>query len=297
MPKGFKDYREPASWLTFDEIVRLARLLGQQGTRRIRLTGGEPLLRKNLPDLVHRLRHEAGIEDIALSTNGTRLPRFARDLKQAGLTRVNISLDSLDRKKVEKICGRDVLDDIIAGIDAAVEAGLEPVKINMVLMPGVNETETDSIFQFCRDRGLMLRMIETMPIGETARQSGSASLQPILERLRLTHGLIPVIGELGGGPARYWQTADGKSTLGVITPISQHFCATCNRIRLAVDGTIYLCLGQEERIEMRQVIRAHPDDDEPLIRALQNGIELKPEKHNFIETPEKIVRFMSQTGG
>ncbi len=297
MPVGFKDYREPASWLSFDEITRLAKILAQSGTRRIRLTGGEPLLRRNLPDLVHRLHSQAGIEDISLSTNGVRLPRFAKALKQAGLSRVNISLDSLRQEKVLKICGRDVLNEIIAGIDAALEAELNPVKINMVLMPGVNDDEVDAMFEFCRTRGLTLRMIETMPIGDTARQTGTASLQPILEHLRKAHNLIPVIGELGGGPARYWQTEDGTTRIGVITPISEHFCATCNRIRLAVDGTIYLCLGQEQRIEMRQILRANPSDDEPVIRALQLGINLKPERHNFLETPEKIIRFMSQTGG
>lgn len=297
MPEGFKDYREPASWLKFDEITRLARILCQGGTRRIRLTGGEPLLRKNLPDLISRLRSETTVEDISLSTNATRLPRFARQLKQAGLDRVNISLDSLDREKVRKICGRDVLDQIIAGIDAALEADLKPVKINMVLMPGVNDTEIDAIFSFCRERGLTMRMIETMPIGQTGQQTGTASLQPVLERLRSEHGLMPVIGELGGGPARYWQTPDGQTRIGLITPISEHFCATCNRIRLAVDGTIYLCLGQEERVEMRDILRANPDDDQPVIDALTAGIELKPERHNFVETPEKIVRFMSQTGG
>ena len=297
MPVGFKDYREPANWLSFDEITRLAKILAQSGTRRMRLTGGEPLLRRNLPDLVHRLHSEAGIEDISLSTNGVRLPRFAKALKQAGLNRVNISLDSLDKDKVANICGRDVLNQIIAGIDAALDAGLEPVKINMVLMPGVNDTEVDAMFEFCRNRGLTLRMIETMPIGDTARQTGTASLQPVLERLRDTHNLIPVIGELGGGPARYWQTENGLTRIGVITPISEHFCATCNRIRLAVDGTIYLCLGQEERIEMRDILRANPANDEPVIAALQNGIDLKPERHNFLETPEKIIRFMSQTGG
>jgi len=297
MPVGFKNYREPANWLSFDEITRLAKILAQAGTRRMRLTGGEPLLRRNLPDLVHRLHSEAGIEDISLSTNGVRLPRFARALKQAGLSRVNISLDSLDKDKVATICGRDVLSQIITGIDSALEAGLEPVKINMVLMPGVNDTEIDAMFAFCRNRGLTLRMIETMPIGDTARQTGTASLQPVLERLRDKHSLIPVIGELGGGPARYWQTEDGLTHIGVITPISEHFCATCNRIRLAVDGTIYLCLGQEERIEMRDILRNSPGDDEPVIAALQMGINLKPERHNFLESPEKIIRFMSQTGG
>jgi GTP 3',8-cyclase len=297
MPVGFKDYREPANWLTFPEITRLAKVLCEAGTRRIRLTGGEPLLRRNLPELVASLREQTTIQDISLTTNATRLPRFAQDLKDAGLNRINISLDSLRRDKVAEICGRDVLDQVIAGIDSALLAGLAPVKINMVVMPGVNEDEIDAMFQFCRERGLMLRMIETMPMGHTALGAGTVSLQPALERLRQDHGLIPLITELGGGPARYWQTPDGKTQVGVITPISQHFCETCNRIRLAVDGTIYLCLGQEEKIEMRDLLRDHPDDDEIIRQALSEGIHLKPERHHFRESPEKIVRFMSQTGG
>jgi len=297
MPEGFKDYREPENWLTFPEIIRLAGLLCESGTKRIRLTGGEPLLRKNLPDLVDGLRSQTSVQDISLSTNATRLPRFAKALKAAGLNRVNISLDSLRRDRVEEICGRDVLTQVIAGIDAALEADLKPVKLNMVVMPGINDDEVDAMFTFCRDRGLTLRMIETMPIGDTARSAGHVSLQPILEKLRLDHGLIAQIGEFGGGPARYWQTPDGKTQVGAITPISQHFCETCNRVRLAVDGTLYLCLGQEEKVELRDTLRAHPHDDGPILQALAAGIHLKPERHNFRESPEKIVRFMSQTGG
>ena len=297
MPVGFKDYREPASWLTFPEITRLAKVMCEAGTRRIRLTGGEPLLRRNLPDLVSSLREQTTVEDISLTTNATRLPRFAQPLKDAGLDRINISLDSLQRDKVAEICGRDVLDQVITGIDSALDAGLAPIKVNMVVMPGVNDDEIDAMFQFCRDRGLTLRMIETMPMGHTAIDAGTVSLQPILERLREDHGLIPLIAELGGGPARYWQTPDGKTQVGVITPISQHFCATCNRIRLAVDGTIYLCLGQEEKIDMRELLRADGTNDDMIRQALHQGMHLKPERHHFREAPEKIVRFMSQTGG
>lgn len=297
LPEGFKDYREPDDWLKFPEIIRLARLMSAAGTRRVRLTGGEPLLRRNLPDLVAGLRQETQVGDISLSTNGTRLPRFAEALKQAGLNRVNISLDSLKKDRVEQICGRDVLHQVIGGIDAALTSALMPVKVNMVVMPGVNDDEIDDMFVFCRDRGLTLRLIETMPMGDTARQAGHVSLQPIVEKLRRDHDLIPLIGEFGGGPARYWQTPDGKTQVGFITPISQHFCATCNRVRLAVDGTLYLCLGQEEKVELRGVLRASPKDDDAVLQALAAGIHLKPERHHFREAPEKIVRFMSQTGG
>jgi GTP 3',8-cyclase len=297
MPEGFKDYREPDHWLKFPEIIRLASVMASVGTRRVRLTGGEPLLRRNLPDLVAGLREQTNVQDISLSTNATRLTKFAKDLKAAGLNRVNISLDSLKRDKVKDICGRDVLNQVIAGIDAAIEADLSPIKINMVVMPGVNDDEIDDLFTFCRDRGLTFRMIETMPMGHTGLGAGQVSLQPILEKLRQDHGLLPLIGELGGGPARYWQTPDGQTQVGVITPISQHFCATCNRVRLAVDGTIYLCLGQEEKIEMRDILRDPSLGDQAVLEALTVGIHLKPERHHFREAPEKIVRFMSQTGG
>lgn len=295
MPEGFKGFEEPEHWLTFDEIERLLSVFARLGVRRVRLTGGEPLLRRNLPELAARIAALPGIEDLSLSTNATQLARHARALKDAGVTRLNVSLDSLRPERIEAIAGRDVLARILAGLDAAQEAGFSPIKINMVAMRGVNDDEIGEMVEFCMARGFVLRLIETMPMGETGRNAEYLDLQPVKDVLRkrfgLTEGTLP-----GGGPARYLSTPDGRFSVGFITPISQHFCATCNRVRLTVDGTLHLCLGQEDRFEFRPLLRAGASDAE-LTEALRRAIALKPERHEFRERPEKILRFMSMTGG
>jgi cyclic pyranopterin phosphate synthase len=296
MPKGFKGFEEPDHWLTFDEIERLLGVFARLGTSRIRLTGGEPLLRRNLPELAGRIACLPGIRDLSLSTNATRLNRHAQALKEAGVSRINVSLDSLDRECMEKITGRDSLPQIMEGIMAGKAAGFDPVKINMVAMRGVNEDEIDAMAAFCIEQGFILRLIETMPMGATGRDSDFLDLGPIQARLRDKFGLVPQAAELGGGPARYLATPDGRASVGFITPMSQHFCATCNRVRLSVDGTLYLCLGQEEKFEFRPLLRGGASDAE-LEAAIRAAIELKPQRHEFRERPEKIVRFMSQTGG
>lgn len=296
LPKSFKGYQEPADWLTFDEIERVVGAFARLGTSRVRLTGGEPLLRRHLPQLAARISALPGIRDLSLSTNGTQLPKYAEALRAAGVTRLNVSLDSLTRECVTQITGRDTLDDVMAGLDAAQAAGFAPIKLNMVVMPGVNDHEVEAMTEFCINRGFILRMIETMPMGSTGLASGFTPLGPIVDKLRDRFDLIPEIKEMGGGPARYWRTKDGRGQIGVITPISQHFCETCNRVRLSVDGTLYLCLGQEEKVELRPLLRAGISDAD-LEQAIREGIELKPERHEFKEAPTKIIRFMSQTGG
>lgn len=296
IPKGFKGFEEPKHWLTFDEIERLLAVFARLGTSRIRLTGGEPLLRRNLPELAGRIARLPGIRDLSLSTNATRLDRHAAALKAAGVSRINVSLDSLDRSCMEKITGRDSLTQILDGIMAGKVAGFDPIKINMVAMRGVNEGEIDSMVEFCIQHGFILRLIEAMPMGSTGRDTSFLELGPIQERLSKKFGLQAQAVELGGGPARYLATADGRSSVGFITPMSQHFCATCNRVRLAVDGTLYLCLGQEEKFEFRPLLRDGASDAE-LEAAIRRAIELKPQKHEFREQPQKVIRFMAQTGG
>lgn len=296
IPKGFKGFEEPKHWLTFDEIERLLSVFARLGTSRIRMTGGEPLLRRNLPELAGRIARLPGISDLSLSTNATRLGRHAADLKAAGVSRINVSLDSLDRGCMEKITGRDSLDQILDGIMAGKAAGFDPIKINMVAMRGVNDGEIDAMVEFCIEHGFILRLIEAMPMGSTGQDTGFLDLGPIQARLAQKFGLRPQAVELGGGPARYLATADGKASVGFITPMSQHFCATCNRVRLSVDGTLYLCLGQEEKFEFRPLLRDGASDAE-LEAAIRTAIELKPQKHEFREQPAKIIRFMSQTGG
>lgn len=296
LPKGFKDFEEPEHWLTFAEIERVIAAFARLGTRRVRITGGEPLVRHDLPTLAMRLATLPGIEDLSLSTNATRLVKHARDLRAAGIRRINVSLDSLDAARFKEITGGK-LEKVIGGLLAAKAAGFAPIKINMVVMKGINEDEVESMVDFCIEHGFTLRFIETMPMGDTGRSATDhyVDLQTVKARLAQRFELLPGMMP-GGGPARYVQVAGTDLRIGFITPISQHFCATCNRVRLSVDGTLYMCLGQEHRFELRPLLRAGASDADLEVAILQ-AIDLKPERHEFSEKPGQIVRFMSMTGG
>jgi cyclic pyranopterin phosphate synthase len=297
LPKGFKDFEEPAEWLTFSEIERVIKAFGELGVSRIRITGGEPLVRKNISELAQRLSVLPGITDLSLSTNAVQLKRYARALKQANVTRLNVSLDSLEPERFKAITNGGKLEKVIEGLMAAKAAGFHPIKINTVLMQGINEDEAEDLVAFCIAHGFTLRFIETMPMGDTGRNAVShfVDLQTIKQRLAEKYELIPGVMS-GGGPARYVQVAGTELRIGFITPLSQHFCETCNRVRLAADGTLYLCLGQSDKVELRPLLR-EGISDEQLKRVISDGIALKPERHEFNEKPQQIVRFMSMTGG
>lgn len=295
MPEGFNGFEEPGHWLSFDELERLLGVMARLGTRRIRLTGGEPLLRWHVTDLAARLSGLPGVQDLSLSTNATQLGKHALALRNAGVTRLNVSLDSLRPERVEAINGRDVLPQILDNLETARQLGFQSIKINMVAMKDVNDDEIDDLVAYCMERGFVLRLIETMPMGDTGRHAHYLDLQPVRTRLRKRFGLIDTVLP-GGGPARYMGTPDGRFNIGFITPISQHFCATCNRVRLTVDGTLYLCLGQEAKFDFRPLLRKGASDAE-LEAAVKHAITLKPERHEFREQPQKIIRFMSMTGG
>ena len=295
MPEDFRGFEEPADWLTFDEVERLLGAFARLGLQRIRMTGGEPLLRRHLPQLAQRIAALPGINDLSLSTNATQLDKHAAALKAAGVSRLNVSLDSLRAERIQAITGRDALPDILAGLQHAKQAGFSPIKINMVAMRGTNDDEIDDMVAFCIAQGFTLRLIETMPIGDTGRNSAYLDLQPVKARLAQQFGLIDATFH-GAGPARYLATADGAFSVGFITPISQHFCETCNRVRLSVDGTLYLCLGQEDKFEFRPLLRGGVTDSE-LEDAIRLALTHKPERHEFREQPNKIMRFMSMTGG
>ncbi|MFZ5474028.1 MAG: GTP 3',8-cyclase MoaA [Pseudomonadota bacterium] len=295
IPEGFTGFEEPDNWLSFDELERLVRLFARLGLKRVRLTGGEPLLRRHIADLAGRIAAVPGIEDLSLSTNATQLEKHAVALKAAGVSRLNVSLDSLRPERIERINGRDAFDRIMAGIAAAKAAGFAPIKINMVALEGDNDDEIDAMVEWCMVQGFVLRLIENMPMGDTGRNVRYLDLQPVKERLRQRFNLIETVLP-GGGPARYLGTADGRFTVGVITPISQHFCATCNRVGLTVDGVLHLCLGQEDRFELRPLLRSGATDSE-IVETIRAAIARKPERHEFREQPLKLVRFMSMTGG
>lgn len=296
LPKNFKDFQEPAEWLRYDEIERIVQAFAQLGTRRIRLTGGEPLTRANLPDLAARLTRIPGIEDLSLSTNATRLAKQAAALKHAGVTRINVSLDSLHADRFAQITGGK-LDKVLAGLYAARTAGFAPIKINMVVMRGVNEDEVEAMVQFCIAQGFTLRFIETMPIGDTGREAVQhyISMTEIRKRLEQSFQLLPGVMP-GGGPARYVRVAGTELRIGFITPISQHFCDTCNRVRLSADGNLHLCLGQNDIYPLREHLR-NGISDAALQQHILAAIARKPAKHEFNERPQQIVRFMSLTGG
>lgn len=296
MPKGFHDFEEPEHWLSFDEIERVVGAFAQLGTRRLRITGGEPLVRKDLPQLAARLHKVPGIEDLSLSTNGVQLARHAQALFDGGVRRLNVSLDTVDATRFREITGGK-LEKVIDGLMAAKEAGFAPIKINMVVMKGVNEDDVEAMVDFCIEHDFTLRFIETMPMGDTGRDATDhfVDLREIRARLERRFELIPGVMP-GGGPARYVQVAGTDLRIGFITPISQHFCETCNRVRLSVDGTLYLCLGQDHKFELRPLLRAGISDSE-LQDAIRQAIALKPERHEFREKPEQLVRFMSMTGG
>lgn len=295
IPKGFHDFETPEHWLTFDEIERIVAAFARLGVARVRLTGGEPLTRPRIAELAKRLCALPGVNDLSLSTNATLLARHAADLHAAGVSRLNVSLDSLDAPLLACITGRDCLAQILDGLTAAKLAGFSPIKINMVVLGGENEHEVESMVGFCMQQGFILRLIETMPMGETGRSARYVDLQAVRQRLQQRFGLIDGVVS-GGGPARYLQSVDGSFSLGFITPISQHFCDTCNRVRLSSDGILYLCLGQEDTLDLRSLLRDGIDDAQ-LEAAIHDAIARKPERHEFKDQPGKIVRIMTQTGG
>jgi len=235
IPQGFTNFEEPENWLRFDEIERLLAAFASLGVRRVRLTGGEPLVRRNLPELAARLSMIDGIEDLSLSTNAALLRQHAGALRDAGVSRINVSLDSLDPERFRQVTRGD-LEPVLAGLMEARRVGLSPVKINMVAMKGVNDGEFESMVDFCLENGFTLRLIETMPVGDTGREAVDRyiDLQEVRARLARRYELIPDVMP-GGGPARYVRVGGTELRIGFITPISQHFCETCNRVRLAVD--------------------------------------------------------------
>ncbi len=297
IPRGFDGFSEPEDWLTFDEIERLVRAFARLGVRRVRLTGGEPLTRRKLPELAARLAAIDGIEDLPLSTNGVQLERHAAALHAAGVRRLNVSLDTLDAARFRELTGGGHLDKVLRGLAAADAAGFTPIRLNMVLLDGVNDGEVEDMVDFCIARGYTLRLIEPMPMGDTGRAAmvRFVALDRIRARLARRYPLLDTVLP-GGGPARYVRIAGTPIGIGFITPLSQHFCATCNRVRLAVDGTLYPCVGQEQSTPLRALLR-EGIDDAGLDAALDAAIARKPERHHFVEQPERVGRTMGATGG
>jgi len=297
LPGDFRNFSEPDEWLGFDEIERVIAAFASLGVSKIRLTGGEPLIRRGLPDLAGRLARLPGIADLSLSTNAVLLARQAGALCAAGVRRINVSLDTLRPGRFAAITHGGRLDKVLDGIMAARRAGFAPIKINMLALKGINDDEFEDMVEFCLEHDFTLRFIETMPVGATGRAATRhyLDLQEVKRRLASRFSLIP--GAMpGGGPARYMQVAGTRLRIGFITPISRHFCATCNRVRLSADGALHLCLGQDYRYDLRALLRSGADSAQ-LKAAIVQALVLKPERHEFREKPRQVIRFMSMTGG
>ena len=296
LPREFRGFETPEEWLTTAEIERVVAQFAALGVRHVRLTGGEPLVRKELPEIASRISRVAGIDELSLSTNASRLASHAEALRKAGVGRLNISLDSLQEETFKQITGSR-LQPVLEGIEAASAAGFKPIKINMVIMRGINDQEVEAMVDYCQRHELALRFIETMPVGDGGRSATEhyLPLSEIEERLQQRYRLSPAALR-GSGPARYFQIDDSDLVVGFITPQSQHFCETCNRVRLSVTGDLHLCLGQEDRLELRPMLRAGASD-ETIQQAICEAISRKPERHHFNEAPTAILRPMSALGG
>jgi GTP 3',8-cyclase len=285
--------------LSLDDIVELADVFIERGVRRLRLTGGEPLVRKGIERLVFALgqRLGLGLDELTMTTNGTQLEQHAQMLFDAGIRRINVSLDSLDAERFRHITRRGDLTQVLRGIDAAVAVGLK-VKINTVALKELNEDEIPAMLRWCASKGHDLTLIETMPLGdiEEDRTSHFLPLSAVRDRLERDFNLIPSLARTGG-PARYFDVDALGIRLGLITPLTQNFCEGCNRIRVTASGTVYGCLGGEQKVELRELLRT---GGVPAVNeALNSLIAGKPRRHDFrIDSPEPAVaRHMSVTGG
>jgi len=296
LPKGYNDFDPASQQLTQDEIVRIVGAFTEMGVHRVRLTGGEPLVRKDLCELTARLSKLPRLEDLSLSTNASLLSQKAERLRQTGITRINVSLDTLKPKRFKEINGGR-LSDTLDGLMAAKEAGFALIKINMVAMKGINDDEFEDMVRFCLKHDFTLRFIETMPISAAGRKGSEhfLDLHSVETRLQKSFEFTPSVMP-GGGPARYVRVNGTDLRIGFITPISQHFCETCNRVRLTASGTLFLCLGHEHKVELREQLRDGLSDEE-LKQCLVDALTLKPERHYFEEKPSQVVRFMAKIGG
>ncbi len=287
--------------LSLEELTQVACAFAQLGVRKIRITGGEPLIRRDALTLFNNLG-QLGLDDLSLTTNGARLARYAQPLADAGVHRVNISLDSLRPARFRALTRTGNLDDVLAGIQAARTAGFRRIKLNTVVMRSHNLDEVGALADFALSKGLDITYIEEMPLGVVAshqRLDEFVSSEEVRERLAPRFQLQPV-ADTSGGPARYYRAAGFEGRIGFISPHSHNFCGTCNRVRVSAEGRLLLCLGNEQSADLKRVMRNNPAAD--INRALQQAIvaalPLKPEKHHFdlAEAPQ-IVRFMNATGG
>ena len=288
--------------LTLEEIELIAQAFVEMGVTKIRLTGGEPLVRKGVLDLVNnigRLKH-SGLEELLLTSNGSQLPKMAQELKAAGLSRINISLDSLNTDRFKKITRTGNLEQVIQGIDATIAAGFTNTKINSVILKGQNDDEILDLVNFACEKEINITFIEEMPLGDITshgRSNTYCSSDEVRDTITQKFSLDKISAKTGG-PSNYYQIKGRKSRVGFISPHSHNFCGDCNRVRVTVEGKLLFCLGNNHSIDLKPILRQYPGEIDPIKDAIRNSLHLKPEKHEFdINDDPQIVRFMNMTGG
>lgn len=285
--------------LTLEEIATIAEAFCALGVKKVRLTGGEPLVRQGVMTLVERLGALNGLDELVMTTNGLLLPDYASQLRDNGIKRLNISIDSLRAERYREISRTGELDQALRGIEAARRAGFDRIKLNAVVQAGVNDDEVVDLTRFALDGDMDISFIEEMPLGSidshdrTATQMLSGNIRNALSG----HYDLVASTETTGGPSRYYRVKGKTGKVGFISPMSDNFCSSCNRVRLTVEGKLLLCLGNEHAVDLKKVVRANPGDTDTLKVAIQRAIERKPEKHHFDPDKVDIVRFMNMTGG
>ncbi len=287
--------------LTLEEMEQISRSFIKLGVDKIRITGGEPLVRRNILQLFNKLGEIEALRDLTLTTNGTQLKKYARPLRDAGVTRINISLDTLKADRFQAMTRIGDLKQTVEGLDAAIACGFEQIKINSVVMKNYNYDEVENLVRFCIDRGIDISFIEEMPLGENAHHDRAAtycSSDDILSDLQQHYEIIPTT-EKTAGPTRYYKLGEHPhSRIGFISPHSHNFCDSCNRVRLTAEGLLLLCLGQEHSVDLRHIVRANPGDRDILEQAIIDSMQIKPKGHDFdLNSQEILLRHMNLTGG
>jgi len=284
--------------LSYEEIHKVVQVAATMGINKVRITGGEPLLRPDLSKLVRMVSQIKDIDDISLTTNGILLAKYAVELKKAGLNRVNISLDTLRADRFERITGLGKLDKALSSIDAAYQAGLQPVKINMVVMRGINDDEILDFARMSQNQGWNVRFIEFMPIGSAKNEIlKTVPTREIRRRIETLGKPEPYTGKTGNGPARYYRLPGAKGTIGFISPMTEHFCNTCNRLRLTADGHLRPCLLNDEELDLKEALRNSSISDNELLHLIQQAVATKRERHHLNEGIVPKKRPMRQIGG
>jgi cyclic pyranopterin phosphate synthase len=287
--------------LTLEEMESIARSFIALGVDKIRITGGEPLVRRNILQLFNALGEIETLRDLTLTTNGTQLKKYAKALKDAGVTRINISLDTLKADRFHDMTRIGDLQQTLEGLDAAIACGFQQIKLNSVVMKNYNYDEVHDLVKFCIDRGIDISFIEEMPLGENAHHDRAAtycSSDDILQDLQEHYEIVPTTMKTAG-PTTYYKLGEHPDTrVGFISPHSHNFCDSCNRVRLTAEGRLLLCLGQEHSVDLRHVVRANPGDRQALDQAIIDSMQIKPKGHNFdLNSQEVLLRHMNMTGG